>query len=825
MSAPQEAHILEAALGLLGDGPLPLATLVARLDATGLLDELREEGAEEDELAEVLVEEILGDDVWMTVDDRVFTIHPLVDGLVLTHRVGGEELDAGAVELGPDLDILDLGARGPLALAGSDGELLISDPLTSVGDLGVGCLRGPAGWLDTFETGDLVAFRRQGASAEVFVAGDLADGQREVDALRRTIDGRVRPGEGEEAHPLVCDALAADPGAFRRPVAPLSELLERAGLERRGFTFGRRGETWSSLYDRFRERRRQEIAQEWGFDACCRRAFDEVDATFGRFLADPDGSVDAAAVNENLGHGAVSLGFADYLQTARTADRNRLGDFTALLINQVPDRAAPALMLAGAAADEAGDVVVAEDHLRKAVLLDADFGPAAAMLARYQIDRSDIAGAIASLRHPDLDPDGPALTFLLAVDRPYRKAGRNQPCPCGSGRKFKQCCERNRAIPLAGRTVLLAFKLSLFASRPEHDRLRLTLAGLAVDTDDPSAGETTQRMAADSMILDLALWEGALATRYLDVRGPLLPADERELLGQFVSEPRRLLEVVAVDEGVGMELRDTRTGEALSVDERSGSVGREVGELLFARVVRLPGVNQLMGSVMDIPLRLRGSLIDLLDGDPDAGDLAGWYGAAIAPPHMANREGEPMVLCTTELTSDKPPDTVRAALDEILDAEDEADSWTDLWDEPGGERLVRGTVHLDGDRLLLEANSEVRIERLVAAVADAVPGTRIIAENRFNSRDLLRNGPAPAPAPEPLPAGLHEAVEELIQGKERDWLDESIPALAGLTPREAADDPSRREDLLALLREMRPVTGRDGLRGFDPQRLRQLLGL
>jgi len=125
----------------------------------------------------------------------------------------------------------------------------------------------------------------------------------------------------------------------------------------------------------------------------------------------------------------------------------------------------------------------------------------------------------------------------------------------------------------------------------------------------------------------------------------------------------------------------------------------------------------------------------------------------------------------------------------------------------------------------VEANSEVRIERLVDAVTGVIPGAWVTAEERVNSRDLLRGGSGAALTPEPLPAELQELVEEMIEGKERDWLDESIPALAGLTPREAADDPTRREDLLALLREMEPATGLGGLRGFDPRRLRQLLGL
>lgn len=37
------------------------------------------------------------------------------------------------------------------------------------------------------------------------------------------------------------------------------------------------------------------------------------------------------------------------------------------------------------------------------------------------------------------------------------------------------------------------------------------------------------------------------------------------------------------------------------------------------------------------------------------------------------------------------------------------------------------------------------------------------------------------------------------------WCDERVPALGGLTPRQAADDPTRRADLLALLAELPPA--------------------
>jgi hypothetical protein len=41
--------------------------------------------------------------------------------------------------------------------------------------------------------------------------------------------------------------------------------------------------------------------------------------------------------------------------------------------------------------------------------------------------------------------------------RHLRKWRRNDPCPCGSGKKYKKCCmEKNRAAEREGRSVVLA---------------------------------------------------------------------------------------------------------------------------------------------------------------------------------------------------------------------------------------------------------------------------------------------------------------------------------------------------------------------------------
>ncbi|MCG8553984.1 MAG: SEC-C domain-containing protein [Proteobacteria bacterium] len=51
---------------------------------------------------------------------------------------------------------------------------------------------------------------------------------------------------------------------------------------------------------------------------------------------------------------------------------------------------------------------------------------------------------------PDKPEDISDVTRLLHPFQPVRRAshiGRNESCPCGSGRKFKKCCLRNTANP------------------------------------------------------------------------------------------------------------------------------------------------------------------------------------------------------------------------------------------------------------------------------------------------------------------------------------------------------------------------------------------
>jgi len=131
----------------------------------------------------------------------------------------------------------------------------------------------------------------------------------------------------------------------------------------------------------------------------------------------------------------------------------------------------------------------------------------------------------------------------------------------------------------------------------------------------------------------------------------------------------------------------------------------------------------------------------------------------------------------------------------------------------------------------VHANSEARFERVLATICGLDPSATVLAETREPADDVASvqrlTRPRPAapgiiadPAADPA---LAAALTEFTAQYEQAWLDDPIPALAGYTPRQCADDPTRRPDLIALLDSFPEDDGRPGT--MSPARLRAALGL
>jgi hypothetical protein len=820
------SHAVSAALA---DGPLPLDELAHLLVLNGALEAFGELDDDADVIE--LVDEILlgSDDTWMSDDGLVALTAPMLDGVVFCHRVSDSEITRGVLDAAPDLGFIDYDVADGLEVAGG-GTLECRYPFEGEAALDEnGSFVVPAHWMASLQAGNLVSLRRIGRTVSLEVVAAPGPGTAEVEALKQAFAIRHIEGVGVEPHELVLDALCHDSDLFRNPVLPVGELLELAGLERRDAWFGQRGEDWESPGFRYLEREMEYLRESWGFDSCCDAAFETVRKVWGdHVLGRSEPTRDSLRlVARDLGHGSVAPAFAEYVLGQRDHGSESLAAFAQLVSSVAGRHAAAGYYLQAMDAEREGSAGAAEEHLHHAARTDPDYGPALAELAWYEADHGDAAKAISLLRRAGMGDNDPQLSYLLSR-RPATMvtAARNDPCPCGSGRKFKTCCLEGRKETIEERAGWLYHKMITFALRPQRrDQVRYLLDTVAGRVDPEVSGRLLP------VLIDLTVFEAGGIDEFVEERGELLPSDELVLAQTWLGAPLRLWEIFQVVPGQTVELRDTRTGDTLDVTERSASRSLLVGEFILARVVVVGAQHQFVGLPLHITLQQRESLLHLLDMEFDAEDMAAWLCSAFSPPRLVNREGEDLVLCTASL---RPRSTPWQKLSERLDARFDGSNqnqWTETT-TMDGEQVIRGFLRREVDCLTIETNSTERYERLLAVLHDEIAGDLEVVEEKrvlpseVSSGQVEGESESGWPDDGDLPTEVADALAEFIRQKEDSWLDESIPALGGATPREAVVDPTRREDLITLLNEFdRTDPLPFGASGFDATRLRRLLGL
>lgn len=817
----ERTSLQDALDGWLADGPLSVEELARRAVEVGLVpDGVDDEGMEPEDHIDAIIER--SDGYW-TIDNRpddglVVSVRTFIEtGMTFTHRVTTAELDAEALDEMPDLSVV-------LWETGSEG-LPLDDGSGSIGmdyeERANPRIDGPLGWIEAVHPGDILVFTRtdRAVSVEVIDEDELGDGLAEMEALTEAAPRWIGDGRGSEELPVVMEAMARNPTLFRTPVPPVGELLSAIGLERRGIEWGWAAEEWQTRQQRATDDDHR-IRRLYGFDPCCDRAYDRVADAFRTFTRGDE--VDGRALTENLAHGAVIAAFVhSHAQTPTYLERFA----TALVETSSGRHRAPALTLLGLALLRGLEPERAYESLHAAVRADPDFPAAAGALALLELDRGNLSRAHTLAVQDGIDP---GLTEWIANEKARQSAlrptaGRNDPCPCGSGKKFKRCCANGGPLTLAQRVPFVLQRMAHYATGPDgHDTMFGLALSAAGDRDD--VVEAIRQFLDDPFLVDVAVHEGGLGEEYGDQRGPLLAADEVGLLEQVLDEPRRLWEITEVVEGESLSLRDTGSGDELTVTEHSGSEGREVGELLLARAMVVDDEAMLFGVPLLVPLRERERVLRLLDDWVDADSLAMWFGSLFLAPRMANREGEELVLRRTvcELRDDR--GEVIASLDATFERQDDTQVWHEMFTIDAIDRVLRGVLRLDGTLLTVESNSEERQERLLQTL-DGLFDYTVIEDRELDEFDLDDLDPNAGPMdPEDMPDEVRELVEQKMREYEQRWVDEPIPALGGLTPRQALDDPTRREDLLALLREMRADTPADAL-GMSAERIEALLGI
>jgi hypothetical protein len=242
-------------------------------------------------------------------------------------------------------------------------------------------------------------------------------------------------------------------------------------------------------------------------------------------------------------------------------------------------------------ADADGDAAAAEAHLAAGLAADPAHPACLGLSAELAEDRGDAQRSVALQRRAGRDPGPDALRELAPFLAP-RELGRNDPCPCGSGRKYKACCSgRTLRAPLVARCRWLLARAARHAVRTN-----------------PSAVESLRQLFdssfggdAPALTGDLLLFPGGGLARYLECRAALLADDERAVVAAWPTAPMRVLAVEGPGPDGTIRAVDLDGGAALLIDDRAAAAGLQAGETVLTRTLPVGEVQLLTSAVVRIP--------------------------------------------------------------------------------------------------------------------------------------------------------------------------------------------------------------------------------
>jgi hypothetical protein len=615
-------------------------------------------------------------------DGRILDAAVVAEGAVLPHRLSATEVANNWLDLEPDLAVLVPVAEGDGGLFLENGTPL---PLRrtrtraagpSGSDVTTHRIEGPDGWLTGLAAGDLVHVRVGSGIVSVVRAGEpgpTSPTREAVAGCESAFDAHA-PGEPADGTPEDLAALQAAGlvdgwWAPQGERCPFGELVRASTLELSGDQAGRPGawERLQDLRDLLGPIARHRLLTETGgktlieaMKAWRERTSDggfDPPPTLGRALDDDLELADAlvaelrrAAFNQVSTVEEASELVAHYLDAAAVPSGRRGAGLVGL-------RARAALAR--------GDLALAEDLATQATRLDAHHPTAVEIQAELTANRGDLRGAVSLLRRVR-SPDDREFGLLSAhLARMNPDVGRNEPCPCGSGRKYKQCHLGRNELPGDAAVAWFLDQVRTYVVELAPPRMLADLAesvplpsGQPDDPDDPSAAEDVAMVVAQ----DIAVFEMGWLDRFASARQPILSEEQRSWAAGWPDSQRPGL--YRVDRaGSGLTLKNIETDETFDVGTSLATEAIPDGTVAWARL--LPARGRWWTGGLCIGLRdehhveLVRSALALDDPIARVEALLGM------PPDTtpSNTDGSPAMVCQTGISHSLDRDALVAVLD------------------------------------------------------------------------------------------------------------------------------------------------------------------
>lgn len=394
--------------------------------------------------------------------------------------------------------------------------------------------------------------------------------------------------------------------------------------------------------------------------------------------------------------------------------------------------------------------------------------------------------------------------------------GRNDPCSCGSGRKFKHCClrvqdgEDNLRIRLRSAEGALVPALFSYAAKEfGNEFFDEAWDAFFLWTDAPDDvgnskefGTTFDPFFVFDFVPDASedpLPDGwptePIALHFLHHEVESVPELHREFIEQACKSPTSFFVVEAVLAGRALDIKDILTGRRFHVLEQSASRALSVGDVLFTRVVTAVGGSIMIGAcpwvipaswhipIIDMRQRWRRKRLLTRDELIDYNlEIRQTYHEIVdrllhpTLPVMQNTDGDPIELTTLTYGLAVPVAEAVARLtplatlrgdvhitDEVRDAAGILTAATLTWLKAGNRKIkdwdntTLGTLRVDGSRLVVEVNSARRRRRIEKEIAKCLGSAATLVDTTVTDLAEALERRREARAVEPLhlatPAG------------------------------------------------------------------------
>src|SRR5712692_8826155 len=211
------------------------------------------------------------------------------------------------------------------------------------------------------------------------------------------------------------------------------------------------------------------------------------------------------------------------------------------------------------------------------------------------------------------------------------KIGRNDPCPCGSGKKYKRCCLAQQSASHSlwaqqrNASDELTRDMMRFAERKFGEQIAEAWQDFCL-TDLPVPFDADSHEHQIFMPYFLFHWDpqrprtgkgasrrGGIVTRWYELeRAARLSDMDRLFLEQATTQPVSFHEVLWSEAGQRIGLRDILIGTATEVIERSASRALQTGDIVYGQVWNLEAIS-ILGCMapIRIPPSWKGEVITL----------------------------------------------------------------------------------------------------------------------------------------------------------------------------------------------------------------------